>query len=50
MRRKLAGLVGILAVALALGAGVTGHGPAGTGKSTGHQVMADDRGPKFAGT
>ncbi|MFJ3962174.1 hypothetical protein [Streptomyces sp. NPDC090036] len=47
MRSKLAGLIGIIAAALAIGVGVT-VSPADAGQPSGHQVLADDRGPGIA--
>ncbi|MFD7258054.1 hypothetical protein [Streptomyces sp. NPDC059874] len=46
MRGKLAGLVGIFAVALAFGLGVSAEqGNQADGTGTGHLVLAEDRGP-----
>ncbi|MFE9481649.1 hypothetical protein ACFYNM_23945 [Streptomyces spororaveus] len=49
MRSKLAGLIGIIAAALAIGVGVTvGSGPVDAERPSGHQVLADDKGPGVA--
>lgn len=46
MRRKLAGLMGILtAAALALGAGTAAELSTADGRSASHQVIAGDEGP-----
>ncbi|MEU4730240.1 MULTISPECIES: hypothetical protein [unclassified Streptomyces] len=44
MRSKLAGLIGIVAAALAIGVGVTVQAP-DAGQPSGYQVVADDKGP-----
>ncbi|MFB6821599.1 hypothetical protein ACFCXA_08420 [Streptomyces virginiae] len=48
MRSKRAGLIGIIAAALAIGVGVTVSGPVDTGQPSGYQVLADDKGPGVA--
>ncbi|CAM5242403.1 hypothetical protein [Streptomyces avidinii] len=48
MRSKLAGLIGIIAAALAFGVGVTVSSPADAGQPAGYQVLADDKGPGVA--
>ncbi|MFF5777387.1 hypothetical protein ACFY7Y_10600 [Streptomyces virginiae] len=48
MRSKPAGLIGIIAVALAIGVGATVSGPVDTGQPSGYQVLADDKGPGIA--
>ncbi|MFD3698148.1 hypothetical protein ACFWUZ_18695 [Streptomyces sp. NPDC058646] len=46
MRVKLAGLISIFSVALALGLGVTGElNEQAEGTTTGHVVLAEDKGP-----
>lgn len=50
MRGKLAGLVGIFAVALALGLGVSAEQDnQADGTSTGYVVLAEERGPNAPG-
>ncbi|MFI5544654.1 hypothetical protein ACIA6E_12870 [Streptomyces sp. NPDC051815] len=44
MRSKLVGLIGIIAAALVIGAGVTVQ-TADAGQPSGYQVLADDKGP-----
>ncbi|MGW7450335.1 hypothetical protein [Streptomyces sp. NPDC054787] len=44
MRSKLAGLIGIVAAALAIGVGVTVQAT-DAGQPSGYQVVADDKGP-----
>ncbi|MET9569067.1 hypothetical protein ACFYNW_11420 [Streptomyces virginiae] len=44
MRSKLVGLIGIVAVALVTGAGVTAQ-TADAGQPAGYEVLADDKGP-----
>ncbi|MGW6979846.1 hypothetical protein ACWGE1_10405 [Streptomyces sp. NPDC054932] len=48
MRSKLAGLIGIIAAALAFGVGVTVSSPADAGQPSGYQVLAEDKGPGVA--
>ncbi|MFD5412049.1 hypothetical protein ACFV4Q_15345 [Streptomyces nojiriensis] len=48
MRSKLAGLIGIIAAALAIGVGVTVSSPVDAGRPSGYQVLADDKGPGVA--
>ncbi|MFJ7205755.1 hypothetical protein ACIQWR_19745 [Streptomyces sp. NPDC098789] len=47
MRSKWIALIGIVAAAVVLGLGVTGQVGAGAdqGRGSGHQVLADDKGP-----
>ncbi|MEW2137338.1 hypothetical protein AB0892_12145 [Streptomyces sp. NPDC005409] len=44
MRSKLAGLIGIIAAALAIGVGVSVQAT-DAGQPSGYQVVADDKGP-----
>jgi hypothetical protein len=46
MRRKPASLVGILAVAMALGAGSVAQGDSGQGQYGAQRILADNNGPK----
>ncbi|MFI5754887.1 hypothetical protein [Streptomyces sp. NPDC051569] len=49
MGRKLAGLVGIFAAALAFGLGATVEAGHTQGPQAGHHVLAEDKGPTLIG-